>query len=197
MISIHDLTRRSTNRFIRIVKECAFQFTTSQGGRLWSLHVSSSLQIFQFTTSQGGRLKRLYECNDGRNISIHDLTRRSTAQADASCWFTTFQFTTSQGGRHLQNLFWFLADFISIHDLTRRSTKTYNLVIIYNQYFNSRPHKEVDRNHPSIMNLIAYISIHDLTRRSTVSWTIKTITYYIFQFTTSQGGRRVTKCSVN
>ena len=59
---------------------------------------------FQFTTSQGGRLGELQDAADAANISIHDLTRRSTC---GSCD---------------------IADCvnISIHDLTRRSTAAFS-----------------------------------------------------------------------
>ena len=78
--------------------------------------------------------------------------------------------------------------------------------------FNSRPHKEVDRD-CSRLNYINRLSIHDLTRRSTLylGCTMIALTSFnsrphkevdvltiismqrtkTFQFTTSQGGRRV------
>ena len=148
-----------------------------------------SASVFQFTTSQGGRRYRYIKFHFDSNLSIHDLTRRSTAtvftlQLDEE----TFQFTTSQGGRlHRLYLLIYLI-ILSIHDLTRRSTDM--AIIDYNtgvfqfttsqggrlacfenapvctRSFNSRPHKEVDRQllyHVWICNL----SIHDLTRRST------------------------------
>ena len=78
-----------------------FQFTTSQGGRPRSVLVGVTLQtpfnsrphkevdnhqalcqlcfsVFQFTTSQGGRRATGDEFEDLRQLSIHDLTRRST-----------------------------------------------------------------------------------------------------------------------
>ena len=55
-LSIHDLTRRST------------QEVTSNGR--W--------RFFQFTTSQGGRLVSLPHLTPPLKLSIHDLTRRST-----------------------------------------------------------------------------------------------------------------------
>ena len=57
--------------------EKAFQFTTSQGGRLGAEMVTSADVDFQFTTSQGGRPD--YRVSQDTGI--------------------TFQFTTSQGGR--------------------------------------------------------------------------------------------------
>ena len=55
------------------------------------------------------------------NISIHDLTRRSTQNAEEIELRATFQFTTSQGGRRRLEFF------------SNRQ-----------RHFNSRPHKEVD-----------------------------------------------------
>ena len=55
---------------------------------------------FQFTTSRGGRLSVTADDISIRDLSIHDLTRRSTTQT-----------VRSDAVRHL-----------SIHDLTRRST---------------------------------------------------------------------------
>ena len=129
-------------------------------------HVYAFSLIFQFTTSQGGRLRRRYKTMnrwpfnsrphkevdpipDGRynqsDLSIHDLTRRSTRGGHKDGEYRiTFQFTTSQGGRP-----GILSS--SIHQRT----------------FNSRPHKEVDlvlRPRTTYRRL----SIHDLTRRSTM-----------------------------
>ena len=79
LISIHDLTRRSTVvREVIFHKIWLFQFTTSQGGRRIALSASSPSFTFQFTTSQGGR-----RGNEKYRLII-----------------PTFQFTTSQGGRH-------------------------------------------------------------------------------------------------
>ena len=57
-----------------------------------------------------------------------------------------FQFTTSQGGRQYSNSECSFSADLSIHDLTRRSTgyRLHNLSEVAS--FNSRPHKEVDRN---------------------------------------------------
>ena len=100
-------------------------------------------------------------------LSIHDLTRRSTL-----CNFPILQNTN-----------------LSIHDLTRRST-IFSLQKVYRiASFNSRPHKEVDgvtfspiafpnafqfttsqggRLASDVsLKLSLHLSIHDLTRRST------------------------------
>ena len=78
-LSIHDLTRRSTDKTESETTTKAFQFTTSQGGRRLLVTSVLDYDIFQFTTSQGGRLQ-LYFRFIARFV---------------------FQFTTSQGGRHV------------------------------------------------------------------------------------------------
>ena len=55
---------------------------------------------FQFTTSQGGRLSERDKLDQRQELSIHDLTRRSTGGYTWSCGHNC----------------------LSIHDLTRRST---------------------------------------------------------------------------
>ena len=103
----------------------------------------------------------------GENLSIHDLTRRSTC---FSCVcerrIKIFQFTTSQGGRRSPVLTPVTNINLSIHDLTRRST-----------LFCCTYHKNLS------------LSIHDLTRRSTFFFRYCPVAYNVFQFTTSQGGR--------
>ena len=101
----------------------------------------------------------------------------------------SFQLTTSQGGRLGGKLY---------------------AQLIY-EYFNSRPHKEVDCNNHTLHPFIE-ISTHDLTRRSTSGCTCpdfqkristhdltrRSTRYTLavdrrasFQLTTSQGGRRL------
>ena len=77
---------------------------------------------FQFTTSHGGRLVRLGSLADCTDLSIHDLTRRSTRCVCIICQ---------------RNL-------LSIHDLTRRSTRASKACERVFFSFNSRPHTEVD-----------------------------------------------------
>ncbi len=55
--------------------------------------------------------------------------------------------------------------------------------------FNSRPHKEVDPGEKCDCQDRKALSIHDLTRRSTLD-DADAEGLTIFQFTTSQGGRR-------
>ena len=101
LLSIHDLTRRPTERGIYLFSGIVFfQFTTSQGGRLIPVFQKLFNRIFQFTTSQGGRLSFSGIYLHSILLSIHDLTRRSTI--------------TKHSTRTERRL--------SIHDLTRRST---------------------------------------------------------------------------
>ena len=81
-----------------------FQFTTSQGGRLIPGRLVIILLVFQFTTSQGGRQVDGNTNSNGIGLSIHDLTRRSTASVWTKTGLLSFQFTTSQGGRHVLSM---------------------------------------------------------------------------------------------
>ena len=145
-ISTHDLTRRSTFLRYELIKNyIIFQLTTSQGGRqLYNFaifaynhfnsrphkevdrgwcYAGNGKFLFQLTTSQGGR-PRLPRISRRKNyISTHDLTRRSTQKPVALIEYLI----------------------ISTHDLTRRSTALVFSFITRYGYFNSRPHKEVDR----------------------------------------------------
>ena len=78
----------------------------------------------------------------------------------------SFQLTTSQGGRQYKQLCY-----------------------AHLSYFNSRPHKEVDRRRGKRCHRQG-ISTHDLTRRSTANKIAKVTGTFIFQLTTSQGGRQ-------
>ena len=104
------------------------------------------------------------------DLSIHDLTRRSTQGSDLTKNIAVFQFTTSQGGRQRRRFDIMKNEYLSIHDLTRRSTKT--------NAFNEAE---------------SQLSIHDLTRRSTLYRNASRQKEYFFQFTTSQGGRLLTR----
>ena len=189
-LSIHDLTRRSTKLFSQRAYPLPFQFTTSQGGRLSG---------------------KMY-CEHRKDLSIHDLTRRSTQTENSYLAGKTFQFTTSQGGRPYKSNAYGAYISLSIHDLTRRSTRPGVINLIKTATFNSRPHKEVDKNPettPTLETTFQFttsqggrpvtfgiaprisLSIHDLTRRSTPTSRAMS-EYCAFQFTTSQGGRRFT-----
>ena len=153
----------------------------------------------------------LWDFKGNVNLSIHDLTRRSTEEV--------FDYI-NRGS-------------LSIHDLTRRSTSLLSWTVTMPTSFNSRPHKEVDddvtqpenlkksfnsrphkevdqlyRSHqsrstelsihdltrrstfPSVSDngYSSVLSIHDLTRRSTFCTAVSNASVF-FQFTTSQGGR--------
>ena len=100
------------------------------------------------------------------DISIHDLTRRSTVPKafHALCGSISIHDLTRRSTYTSDHQYGFQD--ISIHDLTRRSTVAPN-------------------HNPAPFS----ISIHDLTRRSTMM----DDTFcedFVFQFTTSQGGRQ-------
>ena len=98
-------------------------------------------------------------------ISIHDLTRRSTTVHSADAIITVFQFTTSQGGR-------------------RVTTNNIEKAL----YFNSRPHKEVDQTvfaDPAVDRIFQFTT----SQGGRQFPYIVTLSPSTFQFTTSQGGR--------
>ena len=128
--------------------------------------IRPSMLLFQLTTSRRGRqqrdrrMRRLMENFNSRPheevdgaprpqvlpliISTHDLTKRSTIlPGNITKKPEVFQLTTSRRGR----------------------PPFFKVVCIY-EYFNSRPHEEVDAAllHP---DLLENISTHDLTKRST------------------------------
>ena len=99
-----------------------FQFTTSRGGRQSHGGLGLLIKAFQFTNSRGGRpelWRSVWTCYQlsihdlsGRStdarpefycqgcLSIHDLSGRSTFVSAAALANTSaFQFTTSRGGR--------------------------------------------------------------------------------------------------
>ena len=123
-----------------------------------------------------------------KKLSIHDLTRRSTAphtrEGAHPAPFNSrpheevdtitqqehkvaviFQFTTSRGGRLWKP---------SCSNMESKS-------------FNSRPHEEVDVCSKPFW-VATVLSIHDLTRRSTYTIASPSV-IFSFQFTTSRGGR--------
>ena len=126
ILSIHDLTRRSTllalhlyNLYLafnsRPHKEVdwtwclaegalIFQFTTSQGGRPVSSDQNGLESVFQFTTSQGGRL-------------IADFARLTTVPFNSR----PHTEVDKKAVRAIKPI-----DVLSIHDLTRRSTPSTN-----------------------------------------------------------------------
>ena len=103
-------------------KPPCFQFTTSHGGRRIARVFKFSISIFQFTTSHGGRQDRKHICLVPHNLSIHDLTRRST-----------FSFRRIGAGTQPFN--------------SRPHTEVdgiFLFITIFMLSFNSRPHTEVD-----------------------------------------------------
>ena len=122
-----------------------FQLTTSRRGRHHLTIIQYIYTTFQLTTSRRGRPCAIIYPIVDKEISTHDLTKRSTLQASvlrsylhisthdltkrstSQSYANTsqsmiFQLTTSRRGR--PNLFWitFLVIIISTHDLTKRST---------------------------------------------------------------------------
>ena len=146
ILSIHDLTRRSTMYSgILILVFKSFNSRPHEEVDSIRIHIELTLIIFQFTTSRGGRLIGSLEKKFGGKLSIHDLTRRST---DKPLLVPP----------RIQ---------LSIHDLTRRSTIVPFHSVPAAPSFNSRPHEEVDNNTDEHGNHEVHLSIHDLTRRST------------------------------
>ena len=98
-------------------------------------------------------------------LSIHDLTRRSTTGGYRVLGMEVFQFTTSQGGRQTQAL-----ERIAKSSFNSRPHKEVDRDLDPGYFtprsFNSRPHKEVDLDNGNLINT-GKLSIHDLTRRST------------------------------
>ena len=122
-LSIHDLTRRSTmNLFSICCGIISFNSRPHKEVDSTLSQQSAPAQAFQFTTSQGGRHHLLFSIKITANLSIHDLTRRSTG-----LWG-----------------YWLSLWSLSIHDLTRRSTCRECICSCSAFSFNSRPHKEVD-----------------------------------------------------
>ena len=123
ILSIHDLTRRSTCDRQYQRKIVIFQFTTSHGGRRDLLNGGINAGVFQFTTSHGGRRRVGYCFSRVSALSIHDLTRRSTLKTDQSNQYRS-SFNSrphTEVDKRVED--WKGVDGLSIHDLTRRSTE--------------------------------------------------------------------------
>ena len=99
-----------------------FQFTTSQGGR--QLMDSRLLTRLSFNSRPHKEVDDLYlhKAQSLFDLSIHDLTRRSTFNYDVLCSrkILSIHDLTRRSTRHrfLKNIH----NSLSIHDLTRRST---------------------------------------------------------------------------
>ena len=102
-----------------------------------------------------------------------------------------FQLTTSRRGRPGLEPYMYCNHPISTHhDLTKRSTQRMKATILWNLYFNSRPHEEVDQQLRQLLNTSPVISTHDLTKRSTNTKSICFWITFSFQLTTSRRGRQ-------
>ena len=123
---------------------------------------------FQFTTSQGGRLRLKLSFLLAAKLSIHDLTRRSTAwgyHGKARGVLSIHDLT-----RRSTNTKQELSDgeALSIHDLTRRSTILARCVMVNLPFqFTTSQGGRLDLT--SLNRCGSNLSIHDLTRRSTQS----------------------------
>ena len=151
---------------IQTLPVLSFQFTTSQGGRLYGSTALDDIWQLSIHDLTRRSTQSVLIRADWSFLSIHDLTRRSTDKTPVRVPELSFQFTTSQGGRPGERL-------QPIFELT----------------FNSRPHKEVDHS----------IRIHKILKMPFNSRPHKEVDVAlfnrvklgeIFQFTTSQGGRR-------
>ena len=119
-LSIHDLTRRSTIIFLSLGHLKLFQFTTSHGGRQYTAddeepecpfnsrpHTEVDVvqrMMRELRSSFNSRPhtevdKRKRFSKEHIDLSIHDLTRRSTKPLPVGYVVSIFQFTTSHGGR--------------------------------------------------------------------------------------------------
>ena len=177
-------------RLQQLSDEAEFQLTTSRRGRLTSFMSShKSKRSFQLTTSRRGRrflertyffkrnhfnsrpheevdLRLLSEVEEMKTISTHDLTKRSTK-------------LSMQSHNMLH---------ISTHDLTKRSTNTHDVYLKASNYFNSRPHEEVDKS-PILKKLSWTIFQLTTSRRGRLVAQQKSVTPAAFQLTTSRRGR--------
>ena len=168
----------------------SFQFTTSQGGRPCRSGNSKFMEYLSIHDLSRRSTLRIQSNNLSIYLSIHDLSRRSTIScSNLHPHSFIFQFTTSQGGRLAGRDGIEMWCDLSIHDLSRRST--FPRVVVPGIQ-NLSIH---DLSRRSTMRHICYVepaclSIHDLSRRSTDAPFIVTGFVSVFQFTTSQGGRR-------
>ena len=190
IVSTHDLTKRSTFCTSSRLKLSMFQLTTSRRGRLLISHSRVYLLLSQLTTSRRGRHRffknvllffsfnsRPHEevdyhgffiCLNNRNVSTHDLTKRSTYHQKITfvvLFVSTHDLTKRSTRFSCASL---NKGLVSTHDLTKRSTAGHAVVALKVMFqlttsrrgrqgipfllflkcngFNSRPHEEVDSN---------------------------------------------------
>ena len=210
VLSIHDLTRRSTvSPANAAFRSFVFQFTTSQGGRHSAGHLSHIQLIFQFTTSQGGRRNPgLTPC---RLCSFNSRPHKEVDAHNQSLLCRDVSFNSrphKEVDRRMYPTRWHCNPFNS---RPHKEVDAHNQSLLCRDVsFNSRPHKEVDdyvkdgggddesfnsRPHKEV-------DIFYSPSRSTASSfnsrphkevdlpaSIPCRLYPHFQFTTSQGGR--------
>ena len=130
---------------------------------------------FQFTTSQGGRRREDELFIPAHDLSIHDLTRRSTI--DGKPAYTLKRSFNSRPHKEVDfGKRKVCAEGRSFNSRPHKEVDSFPIYAFsFRLSFNSRPHKEVD-DLGDFLRLGRGLSIHDLTRRSTVSY-IKTDSY--------------------
>ena len=152
---------------------------------LWDFKGNVNLSIHDLTRRS---TEEVFDYINRGSLSIHDLTRRSTSLLS---WTVTMP-TSFNSRPHKEvdddvtqpeNL-----KKLSIHDLTRRSTSSTGHIRADQPTFNSRPHEGGRHSLFSDNGKSSVLSIHDLTRRSTFCTAVSNASVF-FQFTTSQGGR--------
>ena len=171
LLSIHDLTRRSTLRScVCSIVTLSFNSRPHKEVDRFSIVNFCVSSPFNSRPHKEVDQKVLWLC-----VRLEPFNSRPHKEVDIALytrgnWKRDFQFTTSQGGRlHRANRVWKKC-VLSIHDLTRRSTvstpgnrrliKSFNsrphkevddrwaLTLLRHTTFNSRPHKEVDKTLP-------------------------------------------------
>ena len=168
-LSIHDLTRRSTRHSSTPAgRPGPFNSRPHKEVDIAACCCMGVYVVFQFTTSQGGRHRNFCDALHTLNLSIHDLTRRSTYyETEPGSDRIIFQFTTSQGGRRKYTDMYL--NYCPFNSRPHKEVDARIQIIIYQaEPFNSRPHKEVDIAAVKVAIKRTILSIHDLTRRSTL-----------------------------
>ena len=143
ILSIHDLTRRST-----MIQPCSkklfvFQFTTSQGGR--PFHLVAKAPALSFNSRPHKEVDLLRRNRERMVRSFNSRPHKEVDRATCRAVHTRldFQFTTSQGGRLVPS---FLVIFPTFFQFTTSQGGRRQLAqtLLCHNPFNSRPHKEVD-----------------------------------------------------
>ena len=145
-----------------------FQLTTSQGGRQIFSSFEHPIKIYFNSRPHKEVDKKERMITD----EVEDFNSRPHKEVDYTdyriyYYSKTFQLTTSQGGRPVQ-VSVLVTVFVFQLTTSQGGRRVTNCVSVFDSiYFNSRPHKEVDRIHKFSCYKID-ISTHDLTRRSTL-----------------------------